>query len=798
MLAERRRKQKWSLNPRGKWWSEDSNKFGQRMLEKMGWTKGKGLGINEQGITEFANASFKKDTSGVGFDKSTEAWTEQMDKFSEFLRQLNENEDTVKNEDSNFSGQSTQLKSKQSNTHCKKFTCDNDTNKYMSKDLASIVDQNESVDKTQIKIEKNSNEKEVSDLRDDWYGVVTINGGNMVDYFKRKSNHKMFNYLKCNELNNDTSSSNNMTDNRTTDSESENDQHIGFGCTFKRENVPASNYGELKNSDDKSNFAFDNPCLRLNSPTETVCNVNDSSAKSTKKRKKVDDSHITEIDKHNSRKKLKTEIIDGDCKSGFVNPALNLDTNFEENCNGKEFEVIRTQSGLENCGLDLTDEKNDQKRVTFNDHVMLYEYNINSSKKKKGETTLDKFEVENKKKNKKKRKCESTTTPATNGFVNEALDVQILYEEINDNELNEHRNKKIKKRKICKTSNLETIQESPEKEITEIDIELVDTLDTGIVETGETNTVDQKSKKKKKKKDKEGKRTKVDDTAVFYVSSEESDIVTEVIINKNKKLKKVKEDKEEETISKKCKKEKKDKENYKSEKHAIQSEINNDQQDIRTLDTLDKIEPVTSTKEEEENDLEKTKQKKKKRKSINKEDCLNEINAIETLSISSIKEEEKEVKIKQKKKKRKSINKEDCPNEINVPNVEKEICDKENSDKEQDLNIKKLAKKDKKSKKSKDKKISDIEDSSNPNKEVVDINVIQQDEIENVECTDNTPSKKGQVSEAVDNINNSPWNVTARMSKRMLVTLFHNKAISEFPGSNIHNIKGYGADDYEL
>ncbi len=28
----------------------------------------------------------------------------------------------------------------------------------------------------------------------------------------------------------------------------------------------------------------------------------------------------------------------------------------------------------------------------------------------------------------------------------------------------------------------------------------------------------------------------------------------------------------------------------------------------------------------------------------------------------------------------------------------------------------------------------------------------------------------------------------------MLVTLFQNNAILEFPGSNIHNIKGYGID----
>ena len=42
----------------------DSNKYGQRMLEKMGWTSGKGLGVNEQGITKHVHLSFKDDTTG--------------------------------------------------------------------------------------------------------------------------------------------------------------------------------------------------------------------------------------------------------------------------------------------------------------------------------------------------------------------------------------------------------------------------------------------------------------------------------------------------------------------------------------------------------------------------------------------------------------------------------------------------------------------------------------------------------------------------------------------------------------
>ncbi|XP_020041043.1 PIN2/TERF1-interacting telomerase inhibitor 1 isoform X2 [Castor canadensis] len=48
MLAERRRKQKWAVDPRNTAWSNDDSKFGQRMLEKMGWSKGKDNWIAHQ------------------------------------------------------------------------------------------------------------------------------------------------------------------------------------------------------------------------------------------------------------------------------------------------------------------------------------------------------------------------------------------------------------------------------------------------------------------------------------------------------------------------------------------------------------------------------------------------------------------------------------------------------------------------------------------------------------------------------------------------------------------------------
>lgn len=52
----------------------------------------------------------------MGYDNNFEAWTEHQEKFGNFLQQLNGNEDqdAVQNEDASLSGQSIELKSKQS------------------------------------------------------------------------------------------------------------------------------------------------------------------------------------------------------------------------------------------------------------------------------------------------------------------------------------------------------------------------------------------------------------------------------------------------------------------------------------------------------------------------------------------------------------------------------------------------------------------------------------------------------------------------------------------------------------
>jgi len=95
LLAEARHKQKWSHDPRGKKWSEDKNKISVKMMEKMGWTQGNGLGAKEDGRTEHVKIKFKDEKRGVGCSlKYDRQWIAHQDSFNDLLAGLNSGEST--------------------------------------------------------------------------------------------------------------------------------------------------------------------------------------------------------------------------------------------------------------------------------------------------------------------------------------------------------------------------------------------------------------------------------------------------------------------------------------------------------------------------------------------------------------------------------------------------------------------------------------------------------------------------------------------------------------------------------
>ncbi|KAG5888813.1 hypothetical protein JTB14_016015 [Gonioctena quinquepunctata] len=222
MLAERKRKQKWSLNPRGKEWSQDANKFGQKMLEKMGWQHGKGLGAKESGITEHIKIPYKNDSRGMGYKESNDQWTEHDTNFSALLESLSgENTKSVEVKVNSLEKKS---QTSRARVHYHKFTRGKDLSRYSEKDLANIFGKKSlKKEKNEIcnEIKEEENETQVKD------SGFLLNGGSMRDYFRKK----LPNFGK----NNGYMVGSNGVLKKDEDSESESDIRSGFGFGFKSE-----------------------------------------------------------------------------------------------------------------------------------------------------------------------------------------------------------------------------------------------------------------------------------------------------------------------------------------------------------------------------------------------------------------------------------------------------------------------------------------------------------------------------------------------------------------------------------
>ncbi|KMY95297.1 transcriptional regulator ATRX homolog isoform X1 [Drosophila simulans] len=215
MLAEPRRRKRYNLCPRGKALYEDENRFGTKMLEKMGWTKGSGLGANLSGEKDFVRIRFKNDAEGLGFEQRDDQWTVHEDGFNGLLKSLNGDdsggndkepeseeearpmgfgfkaiepeEPSKKKLKENTSGMSLEERSKQSRArvHYKKFTRGKDLALYSEKDLANIFGKKATED-----VEKYPEPVlavQPEEPNPNFAGVQTIvTGLSTTDYFKQK------------------------------------------------------------------------------------------------------------------------------------------------------------------------------------------------------------------------------------------------------------------------------------------------------------------------------------------------------------------------------------------------------------------------------------------------------------------------------------------------------------------------------------------------------------------------------------------------------------------------------------
>ncbi|KAM6139543.1 PIN2/TERF1-interacting telomerase inhibitor 1 isoform 2-T2 [Phoenicopterus ruber ruber] len=138
MLAEPRRRQKWSVDPRNSAWSKDDSKFGQKMLEKMGWSKGK------------------------------DNWIAHQDDFNQLLAELNdchgqgETDSSVNNEKKTFSLEE-KSKSSKKRVHYMKFAKGKDLSSRSEDDLSCIFGKRQKNMKTQDITNPESQEEKQKD-----------------------------------------------------------------------------------------------------------------------------------------------------------------------------------------------------------------------------------------------------------------------------------------------------------------------------------------------------------------------------------------------------------------------------------------------------------------------------------------------------------------------------------------------------------------------------------------------------------------------------------------------------------
>jgi len=97
--------------------------MGQKLLEMMGWSKGRGLGREEQGDIEPVRLNYKCDTKGMGFKGHDDGWLAHKEDFNAILSELN-GTDAASKEDEAITVKSLETRSKSSKArvHYQKFT----------------------------------------------------------------------------------------------------------------------------------------------------------------------------------------------------------------------------------------------------------------------------------------------------------------------------------------------------------------------------------------------------------------------------------------------------------------------------------------------------------------------------------------------------------------------------------------------------------------------------------------------------------------------------------------------------
>ena len=163
----------------------DETKIGQKLLEKMGWSKGKGLGREEQGDLEPVRLKYKNDAEGVGYEAKDDLWVAHREEFNNILGSLNGNHVAIDtSEPIPVKSLEVRSKSSKARVHYHKFTRGKDLSRYSASDMACILGKRADVIKQEPEEEEKSDDS--SSNVEHLHGVTTIHRGSIQEYFATK------------------------------------------------------------------------------------------------------------------------------------------------------------------------------------------------------------------------------------------------------------------------------------------------------------------------------------------------------------------------------------------------------------------------------------------------------------------------------------------------------------------------------------------------------------------------------------------------------------------------------------
>jgi len=174
------------VNPRGNLWANDESKFGQKLMEKMGWEKGTGLGAKQDGMVDHITLKHKDNNKGVGFQGHDDNWLAHQEDFQNVLAALNvQHGETGKklNESEKKATLEEISKKSKRRVHYQKFVKGKDSSNYSAVDLGCILGTKSDKKKNESEPSSPCNELQETSLEEN---KNFVQSGNYTDYFAKK------------------------------------------------------------------------------------------------------------------------------------------------------------------------------------------------------------------------------------------------------------------------------------------------------------------------------------------------------------------------------------------------------------------------------------------------------------------------------------------------------------------------------------------------------------------------------------------------------------------------------------